>query len=77
MDWYCRLLFASLKCTSFFRPCVVQINLLQILFLWIVAKISIRYILYWNYIKQVNYIINNFLPHHKKRYLFRFIDDNN
>jgi len=28
-------------------------------------------------IKQVNYIINNFLSHHKKRYLFRFIDDNN
>ena len=26
---------------------------------------------------QVNYIINNFLSHHKKRYSFRFIDDNN
>jgi len=32
---------------------------------------------YGNYIKQVNYIINNFLSHHKKKYLFRFIDDNN
>jgi len=29
------------------------------------------------YIKQVNYIINNFLSHHKKRYFIRFIDDNN
>jgi len=32
---------------------------------------------YGNYIKQVNYIINNFPSHHKKRYLLRFIDDNN
>jgi len=30
---------------------------------------------YGNYIKQVNYIINNLLSHHKKRYLFRFVDD--
>jgi len=27
--------------------------------------------------KQENYITNNLLSHHKKRYLFRFIDDNN
>ena len=32
---------------------------------------------YGNYIKQLNYIISNFILHHKKRYLFRFIDDNN
>jgi len=26
--------------------------------------------------KQVNYIIINFLSHHQKRYLFRLIDNN-
>ena len=29
-----------------------------------------------NYIKQVNCIVTNFLSHHKKRYLFRFVDEN-